>query len=444
MTQSRHGWRKWLPDLPVRRYTVHAGTNTREEWFQTLPWLLDPWRDQDAVRTFEEQAAVVAGCRHAVAFGAGRMALYALLEAFDFQPGDEIIIPGFTCTVVPNAMLYRGLKPVYADIEDVTFNVRPDAVEAAITPRTRAIYLQHTFGTTCDVNRLKAIAGRHGLATIEDAAHSIGAGYQGQPHGSLGDAGFFSSDRTKVVNTHLGGCAVTNDDRIARRLRAMQAAAPELGKAAARRLVFSFLAEVVCRDPYLLWLGRPILGALRRIGALYTWVDEPWVKLPTGYPYPSRMLPALACVGASQLAHIESNLAHRRSLAHWLETRIGWYANVLGSGFDEQSWLRYSFLIEDQAGFVARFGKRIDLGLWFTHNIFGRQEDPDAVGYVAGSCPVAERVSRHIVNFPTHSRLPLGFLEQLWELHGDWLAGQVMLPVAFKKSTGQPSDQTMC
>lgn len=426
MKSSRYAWRKWLPDAPVRHYTVHAGTNTWREWRHTLSAFLEPWHDADAVRRYEDQVAGVAGTRHAVAFGAGRMALYAILDAFGFEPGDEIILPGFTCTVVPNAMLYRGLKPIYADIEARTFNIMPEAVEAALTPRTRAIYLQHTFGISCDVARLKAVAKRHGLATIEDAAHSFGATYQGVPHGGLGDAAFFSSDRTKMINTHLGGCALTNDDRIAQRLRVIQSQAVRPGQAVARRMVFSFLAEVACRDPNILWIGRPLLGALRRVGGMYVWADEQWARLPTGYPYPSVMLPALAKVGLMQLAGLQSNLAHRRHIARILENKLGWYQGVLDDHFNEQSWLRYSFLVKDQHAFEHRFGKHLDLGLWFTHNIFGRALDPESVGYQPGSCPVAERVSRHIVNIPTHPRLPVHFIESLIERHGEWLSRQIL------------------
>jgi len=417
-------WRKILPDAPRRRYTVHAGTNHWREWFAAWPALLSPAGSEETVRAFEAEAARRCGCRHAVAFGAGRMALYAILEVLDLAPGDEIVVPGFTCTVVPNAMLYRGLRPVYADIDPVTFNVDPDCVERAITPRTRAICLQHTFGVACDVAALRAIAERHRLRVIEDAAHSFGARHDGRAHGSLGDVAFFSTDRTKVVNTHLGGCAVTNDEAIAKRLAAAQQRAMALDPLTARRVVASFLAEFLWRDPALFWIGRPVLGVLRRAGVIFTWSDEELDTIPRDYPYPSRLTPALAAIGVSQLRNLDQNLRHRREIARWLEARIGWYGERLAGRFDDQGWLRYSFLVREPAAFEARFGGRIDLGLWFPHNIFGRERNPEAVGYAKGSCPVAERTSRHIVNFPTHERLPLAFIASLWERHGDWLAGQ--------------------
>lgn len=428
MTISRPLWRQVLPDPPFRRYTVHAGTNGWDEWLAAWPGLLSPWGDERALRDFEAEAARRCGCRHAFAFGAGRMALYAILESLALAPGDEVVVPGFTCAVVPNAMVYRGLRPVFADIDPVTFNVDPDRVARAITPRTRALYLQHTFGVSCDAASLRELAGRHGLSVIEDAAHSLGASLGGRAHGSLGDAAFFSTDRTKVVNTHLGGCAVTDDDAIAARLAQAQRRAGEVGAGIARRMVASFLVEYLWRDPALLWLGRPVLGALRRAGLQFTWTDEQRDTLPVDHPFPCRLVPALARIGATQLARLEENLRHRRAIARFLESRIGWYGERLAGRFDEQAWLRYSFLVRDRAAFEARFGERVDLGTWFTHNIFGRESRPEAVGYVRGSCPQAERAARHVVNLPTHARLPLAFVEDLLARHGEWLAGQVLRP----------------
>jgi perosamine synthetase len=419
-------WRKMLPDFPQRRYTVHGGTNLWREWRGAWAGLLGEDGGVEVVREFEAQAARSCGSRHAVAFAAGRMSLYAIVEALELQPGDEVILPGFTCTVVPNAFAYRGVRPVYADIDPVTFNMDPARAGALITPRTRAIYLQHTFGQSCDSDALRQIARAHGLRVIEDAAHSLGATHGGALHGSLGDAGFVSTDRTKVINTHLGGFATTNDAAVAARLVAARDRAAALPAGIARRLAFSFLAEFVLRQPTLFWLGRPALGALRRAGLLFQWADEELNSLPVAYPYPARLGAMQARIGLSQLAALEENLRHRRTLARWLEDRIGWNAGRLPGPFEDQAWLRYSFLVRDRDEFVERFGARIDLGIWFPTVLFGRETGTEAVGYRRGDCPVAENVARHIVNLPTHPRIELAFLEALWKRHGDWLKTQLI------------------
>lgn len=434
---SPGAWRKLLPDAPRRRYTVHYGSNHWADWWLALGNLLQAGRDARAgsedpapepVRRFELAAARRCGVRHAVAFGAGRMALYALLEAAGLEPGDEIVVPGFTCAVVANAMVYRGLVPVYADIEPRRFNLDAQAAAAAITPRTRALYLQHTFGQSADVAALRALAARHDLLLIEDAAHSLGAHHEGRPHGSLGTLAFFSSDRTKVINTHLGGVALTDDDHLAQRLRAVQQRSVAPSAALQRRLAFSFVAEFAARDPALLWLGRPLLGALRRMGLLFYWSDETADAIPAGYPYPSRLASGAARLGLAQLAALERNLAHRRAIARALDERSGWNADLRAGGrFDDGAWLRYSVRVSDRAGFVARFGAHTDLGLWFPSPIFGREgAAAAAVGYREGACPVAERVARQIVNLPTHERIPLPLWPGLWDRHRAWLQDHLL------------------
>jgi dTDP-4-amino-4,6-dideoxygalactose transaminase len=421
-------WRA-IPDWPRRRFNTFTGTNLRSEWLAACRALASgDYTDAGPIRAYEEAFARQTGCSEAFSFGAGRMALYALLEALELNPGDEVILPGFTCVVVPNAMIYRGIRPVYVDIDPVTFNLDPSLIERAITPRTRAIHVQHTFGVSCDVSRIKEVADRHGLLLIEDAAHSLGARHQDRAHGSWGQVALFSTDRTKVINTHLGGMVTTNDHGIAKRLRRFQAATPFVAPSIVRRILFSFLAESLFYSPDLLWLGRPVVSALRRLGVLFYWSDELMERLPEGYPYPSRLSSGQARLGASQLSDLPRNLAHRRRLAEWLEARIGWYRGALPGPLASQAWLRYSFLVQDRGEFDRRLRARFDVPFWFTSVVYGRDRDLHLVGYEPGSCPVAERAARHVVNLPTHLRIPLSSLESLWSKEGAWIESQVRRP----------------
>lgn len=411
---------RFLPDAPRKRYNVFAGTNTYREWWQGFrQWAAGgPYDDGPIIGEYEREFAQCCGARHAISFGSGRMALYAILESLNVGPGDEVIIPAFTCVVVPNAIMYRGARPIYVDIEQHTFNIDVDGVEAAISPRTKALYAQHTFGVPCRVERLRQIGHKHGLPIIEDGAHALGARYNGQAVGGLTEVGFFSSDHSKVINTHLGGMAVTDDARLAERLRHLQAAAPFLDDSTTRRLIRSFLLEFLCFRPSLLWLGRIVHAALARMGALFFFNDELSTSKPTSYPYPCRLSSAQALLGLSQLRNLAANLSHRRDIARWLENRIGWYG-LTDEQINDGTWLRYSFLVSDRQAFEDAFRYRMDLGVWFTTVLGERSRDFDAVGYAQGSCPTAEYVARHIVNFPTHLQIPLERIqldvEDQWE-----------------------------
>ena len=415
-----------LPGRPGRRYNIFAGTNTVSEWFQMArAWLSGgPYDGPDVISEYERQFARQCGAKHGLSFGAGRMALYAILEGLNIGGGDEVIIPAFTCVVVPNAILYRGARPVYVDVEPRFFNIDVAKVEAAITPRTKALYAQHTFGVPCDVEALRDIARRHHLSVIEDAAHALGAVYRGKPAGSLTEVAFFSTDHSKVINTYLGGMVVTSDDALAARIRRVQANAPFLDTKKTRHLILSFLFEYLCFAPRVLWIGRTIHAVLARLGLLFCFPDELRTRKPTEYPYPCRLSSAQAQLGLSQLGTLRQNLAHRRQIATWLEERIGWYGSSLDEA-DESTWLRYSFLVRNRDRVVAPFTKHFDLGIWFTSVVSGRLDKLEAVGYQPGSCPVAEYVVQHIVNFPTHLRIPVEFIRCEVNRHWKWLSDEI-------------------
>ena len=135
----------------------------------------------------------------------------------DLRPGDEVIMPSFTFVSTANAFVLRGATPVFVDIRSDTLNIDESLIEAAITPRTRAIVVVHYAGVGCEMAAVAAVARRHGLTVIEDAAQGLMASYQGRPLGSLGDLAAFSFHETKNVQCGEGGALVMNDARWAER-----------------------------------------------------------------------------------------------------------------------------------------------------------------------------------------------------------------------------------
>lgn len=417
-----------LPTFPRLRYGIFTGTNTFKEWrFILNAWCSPAANDQvQVIEDYERSFAVRVNTQHAVSFGAGRMALYAILEALDIGAGDEVIIPAFTCVVVPNAIIYRGARPIYVDIEPRTFNSDISKVESAISPRTKALYAQHTFGVPCNLDGLRALGRRYELPVIEDGAHALGGNMGGYPMGSLTEVAFFTTDHSKVMNTHLGGMVTVNDADLAKRLQAIQQRTPFLSLEQKRRLLRTFLLEYLYFAPMFHWLGRTIHILLNKIGFMFYFLDELKTTLPTEYPYPCRLSSEQARLGLSQLSVLQKNLAHRQKIATWLEQNIGWY------GLSEQeiqnyAWLRYSFLVKNREAFIERFRHRFDLDVWFTSIVGGREIDLAAVGYQEGSCPTAEWVTKHIVNFPTHPRVPLEMIQKEVGRNLNWLKEQLLV-----------------
>lgn len=173
------------------------------------------------VARFEQAFAELCGVRHAVAVTSGTAALHLALLAHGVGPGDEVITTPFSFMATANSILMTGACPVFVDIDVETFNLDPDLVEAAITPATRAILPVHLYGHPAEMDALAAIASRHNLALIEDAAQAVGATYKGRPAGGFG-TGCFSLYATKNIMSGEGGMITTDDEQIADRLRLLR------------------------------------------------------------------------------------------------------------------------------------------------------------------------------------------------------------------------------
>lgn len=173
----------------------------------------------DEVAAFERDFAAVCGTAHAVGVASGLDALHLILRGYGIGPGDEVVVPGHTFVATWLAVSCAGATPVPVDVDEATANLDPARVEAAIGPRTRAIVAVHLYGRVADVEPLRAIASRHGLRLIEDAAQAHGASHHGRPAGSLGDAGAFSFYPGKNLGAlGDGGAITTDDDDLAHRL----------------------------------------------------------------------------------------------------------------------------------------------------------------------------------------------------------------------------------
>ncbi len=172
------------------------------------------------VRRFEELVADRAQTRFALAVNAGTSGLYLALVGLGIGPGDEVIVPGFTFVATISSVVYARARPVLAEIDE-TFGLDPVDVEARITPRTRAIIAVHMLGNPARLDELKAVAARHGIPLIEDAAQAFGATYKGQWVGGQAAAGVYSFNEFKTITCGDGGMLLTNDEDLYRRAFAM-------------------------------------------------------------------------------------------------------------------------------------------------------------------------------------------------------------------------------
>jgi perosamine synthetase len=191
----------------------------------------DQWLGGERVKEFERKWADKYGFKHAISVNSWTTGLMTAVGAVGIGPGDEVICSPYTMSASATAALFYGGIPVFADIDPDTFNITAETIEKVITPRTRAILVVHIFGQAADMDPIMALARKHGIKVIEDAAQAPGVFYKGRPIGAIGDIGGFSLNYHKHVHTGEGGMLVTNDDQVALRAQLIRNHAENLVEA---------------------------------------------------------------------------------------------------------------------------------------------------------------------------------------------------------------------
>ncbi|WP_127588488.1 DegT/DnrJ/EryC1/StrS family aminotransferase [Paenibacillus koleovorans] len=214
----------------MNQLAIHGGSPVRTAPFPTWPifgeeeerLILEVVRsgkwggsNRNKLPELEAQFAAIHGAKHAVTVVNGTIGLTIALQACGVQSGDEVIMPPYTFIATASCALLFGAIPVFVDVEPNSMLLDPELVEAAITPKTKAIIAVHIAGAPANMTRLKEIADKHGLRLIEDAAQGVGAVWDGQPVGALGDFGSFSFQSGKNVTSGEGGILLTNDEALA-------------------------------------------------------------------------------------------------------------------------------------------------------------------------------------------------------------------------------------
>jgi dTDP-4-amino-4,6-dideoxygalactose transaminase len=368
---------------------------------------------------YEARFAAMFGNRyHAFAFWKGRIALYAILKALDLTEHDDVLLPGYTCVVVPNAVRYTEARPIYADITSGGYNLDPVSVEQRITPRTRALIVQHTYGIPADIDTLSDLARRHRLSLIEDCAHVLpGSCYRGRRLGTHAQAAFFSFQWSKPYTTGLGGMVITQDQGLAERLQDIQKSFidPPLLEVLKLQLQYKLFQRLF--RPRLYWLSRRALHLLSAVGVLVgsSSAAELIGKIPADLQW--RMSEFQKDEGSFHLLRLEDNEANRHRLAQFYSDAFREHRWPVVRGLDSEGprLLRYPLLVANKA-ILLEMARRagIELGSWFETPLHPLPlSDHHLAAYQIGSCPVAESTAAGVVNLPLHSRVTRSEAEKI-------------------------------
>ena len=393
----------------LREISFTLGTITFREWLKILSFLLFKRKDiinGKYIKQFEDEFAKYIEAKHAFSFGAGRMAFYAILKAMNIKEGDEVIIPGYTCVVVPNAIIYCGAKPVYVDIKPDNFVIDVNKIEEKITHRTRAILAQHMFDQFCDMDVISKIAEKHNLKIIEDCAHTLGADYTGKKAGNFSDAAFFTMEVSKIITTWMGGVAVTNDEALAEKLQKIQSETEFLDKKTTAKLVSQIVIYYILTYPSIRFVGKYFFLILSKLNVLVQNItpEEENTKMPKKYPV--KLSNIQAKIGLNQLRNIDANLEHRRKIAEIYKKTL----KELGLKVNESNkynpvYIRYAFIANRESLRELFQNNQIELGEWFNSPLHPVRSSLERFYYKNGTCPMGEFVAEHSVNLPTHPKI---------------------------------------
>lgn len=388
-------------------FTALGPSATGRDCIRAVQLLLSPgrWQEGAARGELEHTIRTHTGFQYATAFESGRTCLAVLLRALNFSRGDEVLVQAYTCVAVPNAVLWAGLLPRYVDVEPATLNMSPDDLVKKITPRAKALIIQHTFGSPAAVERIVETAKKYNLFLIEDCAHSLGATYRGRPVGSFGDAAFFSFGRDKVVSSVFGGVLAVRDEKLFNRISEQTRSFPHAPRAWIVQQLFHPLISTLCRATYT-WAsaGKLTLALVRMTGFL----SRPVQSQEKRGEQPSfafhRMPNALCNLALFQLKILETINEHRRECARDYTKGLASLAITLPRE-DEGGrpiYLRYCIQTDKADGLIAFARKRgIFLGDWYRQPIAPEGVAYGSIGYVPGSCPQAELCATQSANLPT-------------------------------------------
>lgn len=335
---------------------------------------------------FEKQFAEYVGAKHAIAMNSCTAALHVALVAAGIGEGDEVITTPFTFAASANIIIHAGAKPVFVDVDPVTYNIDPAKIEAKITPRTKAIIPVHYAGQTCDLDPIKALAEQYNLFLLEDAAHAVYTTYKGKLIGGIGDATAFSFYATKNLCTAEGGMLTTNNDELAEKARVIS-------------------------------LHGMSKNAWNRYAKGGSWFYE--IEFP-GFKY--NMTDIQASMGLVQMKRLESMQKRREEIAKRYNEHFATMPEIIQpqeSGLGRHAWHLYAIQVNDDLLTIDRNKFIEELGnanIGTSVHFIPVHLHPyyrETFGTGEGDLPVAEKIFSRLISLPLYTRMSDGDVEDV-------------------------------
>jgi dTDP-4-amino-4,6-dideoxygalactose transaminase len=376
-----------IPFLPFARPTLDEATYKEVEAVLRSGWLTTGPR----VVQFEKDLSAYFGGRQVRAVASATAGLQLALLALDLKPGDEVITTPLTFVATLNTIVQAGGKPVLVDIDPATRNMDVSKLEAAITPKTRAIMPVHFAGLPVDLDTIYAIAQKHTLRVIEDCAHAIGAHYKGKKLGSFGDIQVMSFHPNKNMTTGEGGAVVTDDKDVLKRVEQLR-------------------FHGIDRDAF---------NRFSKSGS------QDYDVVTPGFKY--NMMEIQAAIGLHQLPQLDGFIAARTQMVEQYRKKLSSFGNKLSlpsspSYAHTHAWHLLTVLVENRDSFIAAM-KEKNIGVGQHYNaahLFTYYRE--TFGFKPGDFPHAEHVGAHICSLPLFPTMTKSDLDRVVEAVREILA----------------------
>lgn len=365
-------------------------------------------KNNNPVYLFEETFSNEIGGGKCVSFAAGRMGFYALMQSLGIGYGDEVILLGHTCSVMPNAVLRIGATPIFSDIDRNTIGSCYLEIEKKITSKTKMIVAQHSFGIPCDIEPIVRLSKSKNIFLLEDCALTLGSKIKGIQVGNFGDAALFSFDSYKPLNATAGGIIYTQNSELYSLLKTVQKSSGVFSAKMHDLIWKKFLFENKFFNPDN-YRKSFIQHKLKRIfsGNITSYLtDDYGKKASSSYPYPANLPVFLGQLGLLALQYWKEEKNKRKSLLKdFLEIshKVG-LAEFIPKKYYCQNVeiipLRFVYTHNHAKSIIKKMSDKINVNsFWFKKPIIACNNPAD-FGYNPGDCPISEKTCKDIINWP--------------------------------------------
>lgn len=372
------------------------------------------WKRGDNIKELELSFSKENGLGKCYSFNSGRSCLIAILKLLKIKKGDEIIVQGFTCNAVINPIIKIGAKPVFVDIK-ADLNINEKKIQSAISSKTKAIIVQHTFGLPAEIEEIKDICKDNNLYLIEDCAHSLGAKYNNKYCGSFGDVSFYSFGRDKIISSVFGGMLGLNNKDLEKEMDKIYEnfEYPSYFWILSQ-LLYPIVMEYIFLPLFKFRLGRIFYSVMFELNifSLRSVVKKENQGVMPIY-FGKRLPNILALLALNQFKKLDKFNKHRKKIAqeYFKEFKNSLIKTVYNNDFykKEPIFLKFPILTNNSDVILKNLRKQnmfLNDG-WRETIVVPPLTDQKKMRYIKGSCIMGEKISKEILSLPTHIKISL-------------------------------------